>query len=200
MTRKSVLCAVMTSAALLAGCVVLPTAPAVVALPGSQKGFDQFRADDDACRSYSYAAIGGTAQVATNNAAGTAAAGTAIGAAIGAIIGSATGQAGAGAAIGAGTGLLFGGLAGADYAGASSYQLQRQYDATYLQCMYAHGNRVPARMVYRGPGPYGPAYAPMYRSAPTVPPDYRPADVPPDYRPSGVPPDYHAPASVPPDY
>ena len=199
MTKKSVICASMTSVALLAGCVVLPTAPSVVALPGSQKGFDQFRADEDACRSYSYAAIGGTAQAATNNAAGTAVAGTAIGAAIGAIIGSATGQAGPGAAIGAGTGLLFGGLAGADYAGHSSYQLQRQYDATYVQCMYAHGNRVPARFVYRSPPPYGPAYAPVYRPAPAVPPDYRPSDVPPDYRaPESVPPDYRPPDATPP--
>jgi drug/metabolite transporter (DMT)-like permease len=89
---------------------------------------------------------------------------------IAAIIGSASGQAGSGAAIGAGTGLLFGSVAGADYAGFSSYQLQRQYDASYAQCMYARGNRVPARFVYRGPPRrYAPAYPPDYR-----PPDYAP--------------------------
>src|SRR5678816_4196235 len=48
----------------------------------------------------------------------------------------------------AGTGLLFGSVAGADYAGYSSYQLQRQYDVSYGQCMYARGNRVPAQFVY----------------------------------------------------
>jgi len=182
MVKRSVVLAAVTSVLLLGGCVVLPTAPTVAALPGSQKGFDQFRADEDACRSYSYAAVGGAGQVATNNAAANAAVGTAIGAAAGAIIGSATGQAGAGAAIGAGTGLLFGGIAGADYAGYSSYQLQRQYDVTYVQCMYARGNRVPGRFVYRGPPrryapPYAPPYAPDY-----PPPDYvPPGSVPPDY-------------------
>ena len=173
------------AAVVLGGCVILPTAPTIAALPGSRTGFDQFRADDDACRSNAYAAVGGAGQFAMNNAAANAAAGTALGAAAGAIIGSASGQAGAGAAIGAGTGLLFGGLAGADYAGYSSYQLQRQYDATYLQCMYAHGNRVPAQFVYRGPPRrYGPPYAPYNRMPDGAPPDYRPRqDVPPDYVP-----------------
>ena len=183
MVKRTAVLASVASVLVLGGCVILPTAPTVAALPGSQKGFEQFRVDDDACRSYSYAAVGGAGQVATNNAAANAAAGTAIGAAAGAIIGSATGQAGAGAAIGAGTGLLFGSAAGADYAGYSSYQLQRQYDVTYVQCMYARGNRVPARFVYRGPPPrYAPAYPPGYRLPDDVPPDYRPSDdVPPDY-------------------
>jgi len=173
----------VTSVLVLAGCVILPTAPTVAALPGSRTGFEQFRADDDACRSDAYAAVGGAGQVAMNNAAANAAVGTAIGAAAGAIIGSATGQAGSGAAIGAGTGLLFGSAAGADYAGVSSYQLQRQYNAVYAQCMYARGNRVPARFVYRGPPRrYAPAYPPDYR-LPDVPPDYRPPDYAPTYPP-----------------
>ena len=185
MVKRSVVLASITSVLVLGGCVVLPTAPTVAALPGSQKGFEQFRTDDDACRSYSYAAVGGAGQVAMNNAAANAALGTALGAAAGAIIGSATGQAGAGAAIGAGTGLLFGSVAGADYAGFSSYQLQRQYDVTYVQCMYTRGNRVPARFVYRGPPRrYAPAYAPDYRPPDYAPPYYRPPDhAPPDYSP-----------------
>ena len=47
----------------------------------------------------------------------------------------------------------------------SNEKLQRQYDATYLQCMNSRGNKVPARFVYRGPPP---GYAPDY-----APPDYR---------------------------
>ena len=189
MLKRSVFLASVTSVFVLGGCVVLPTAPTIAALPGSRTGFEQFRGDDDACRNNAYAAVGGAGQFAMNNAAANAAAGTALGAAAGAIIGSATGQAGAGAAIGAGTGLLFGSAAGADYAGYSSYQLQRQYDAIYLQCMYARGNRVPAQFVYRGPPrryppAYAPAYAPYDRTPGDVPPDYRPPDyVPPSYPP-----------------
>ena len=173
MPKKSIVSVSTAAALLLAGCVVMPTAPSIVAMPGSQKSLDQFRADEDACRGYTQAAVGGAGQAVANNTAVNAAAATAFGAAVGAIIGSATGQAGPGAAIGAGTGLLFGGAANANYAGYSSYQLQRQYDATYLQCMYARGNRVPARFVYRGPPP---GYPPRY-----APPDY---GVPPDYYPS----------------
>ena len=178
MVNRSMLLASVASVLVLGGCVVLPTGPSVAALPGSRTGFEQFRADDDACRSFAYSAVGGAGQYAMNNAAGNAAAGTALGAAAGAIIGSATGQAGAGAAVGAGTGLLFGSLAGADYAGYSSYQLQRRYDVSYGQCMYARGNRVPAQFVYRAPPRgYAPAYGPYYRV---------PEDVPPDYVPSGA--------------
>ena len=40
----------LASAAVVSGCVVMPTAPMIAALPGSQKNFDQFRIDDDNCR------------------------------------------------------------------------------------------------------------------------------------------------------
>jgi hypothetical protein len=126
--------------------------------------------DDVDCRSYAYSTVAGPSQAASNTAAANAVGGAALGAAAGAIIGSATGNAGPGAAIGAGTGLLFGSAAGANSLGYSSYGLQRQYDNAYVQCMYAHGNRVPARFVGRGSPP------PTYRGAP-------PADVPPDYVP-----------------
>jgi hypothetical protein len=188
----------LAGAASLAGCVVLPTAPMVTVFPGSAKPFDQFRVDDDSCRSYAYSSVVGPSQAASNTAAANAVGSAALGAAAGAIIGSATGAAGAGAAIGAGTGLLFGSAAGANALGYSSYALQRQYDSVYVQCMYAHGNRVPARLVAYGSPMVG--YPPP-RSQPRnlspsagVPPDYRaPAD--------GVPPDYRAPAdSAPPGY
>jgi hypothetical protein len=35
---------------LLAGCASVPSGPSVMALPGSAKGADEFRADDAACR------------------------------------------------------------------------------------------------------------------------------------------------------
>lgn len=171
----------LAGAASLAGCVVLPTAPMVTVFPGSAKPFDQFRVDDDSCRSYAYSSVIGPSQAASNTAAANAVGSAALGAAAGAIIGSATGAAGAGAAIGAGTGLLFGSAAGANALGYSSYALQRQYDSVYVQCMYAHGNRVPAR-VYGGGRPYP---APAYNAPP-------PEDVPPDYvprpSPSSIPP------------
>src|SRR5690348_1179132 len=156
---------------LLAGCVVMPTAPMVTVLPGTGKPFDQFHADDANCRNYAYSMVAGPSQAATNTAAANAAAGTAIGAAAGALIGAASGSAGTGAAIGAVTGLLFGSAAGANALGYSYYDLQRQYDGAYIQCMYAHGDRVPTRM-------YGRAYpAPAYSApapSPDVPPDYVP--------------------------
>lgn len=148
----------------LAGCVTVPTGPAVMALPGTAKSFDQFRADDVACRDFAQYSLGpGTEKAAADNATANAAGGALFGAAAGAIIGAATGQAGQGAAIGAGTGLLFGSAAGANAAGYSSYGMQRRYDMAYLQCMYAKGNQVPG----------GPRYAPRhYGPQPyAVPPD-----------------------------
>ena len=173
---KPTLCAMsLGSAVLLAGCVIVPTAPMVTVLPGSTKPFDQFRVDDADCRNYAYSTVVGPSQAATNTAAANAAAGTAIGAAAGAIIGSASGNAGAGAAIGAGTGLLFGSAAGANAWNYSYYGLQRQYDAAYVQCMYAHGNRVPARVYGAADGAYTVRTYPAPRSAPEdVPPDYVP--------------------------
>ncbi|MDE2361008.1 MAG: glycine zipper family protein [Betaproteobacteria bacterium] len=185
MIMKPVLMTSLASGMLLAGCVTLPTAPTMMALPGSHKGFDQFRSDEATCRNYAQDAVGGPGQAAVNNAAANAAVGTALGAAAGAIIGSASGQAGPGAAIGAGTGLLFGSAAGGDAAGYSSYQLQHQYDMAYLQCMYAHGNRIPGRIVYRGP-------APNYPPANYPPPNYPP----PNLTPRGNPPASYPPPSV----
>lgn len=175
----------VAGAILVAGCVVMPTAPMVTVLPGSNKPFDQFHADDANCRGYAYSMVAGPSQAATNTAAANAAAGTALGAAAGALIGSATGSAGAGAAIGAGTGLLFGSAAGANAYGYSYYDLQRQYDSAYIQCMYAHGNRVPARM-YGGAYP-APAYAAPAPSS-DVPPDYVPKPGPGSIPPPDTPP------------
>jgi OmpA family protein len=157
----------LAAALVVAGCVTVPTGPAVMALPGSSKNFDAFRADDVSCREYAQYQLGPVAgQEGQNRAVANAAGGAALGAAAGAIIGSVSGNAGHGAAIGAGTGLLFGSAVGADAAGYTSYDLQRRYDAAYLQCMYAKGNQVPAGRRY-SPRRYGP---PVYGP----PPDYVP--------------------------
>ena len=161
----------------LGGCVTVPTGPAVMVLPGQYKPFDQFRIDDLDCRNYAFAAIGGQTPAATDSAAATALGAAAIGAAAGALIGSATGQAGQGAAIGAGMGGVFGGTAAAGQGAASSYQLQRRYDAAYMQCMYARGNQIPSAVApnagYGSPPPrqYGPPPA-QYGAPPGGNPQY----------------------------
>lgn len=125
---------------LLAACTSMPTGPRVMALPGTGKSFEQFRADDLECRQYALAQVGGVSasQAATESGLKSAAVGTAIGAVAGAAIG---GHQGAGA--GAGTGLLVGSMAGVGAADASAYRSQQHFDNAYIQCMYAKGERVP---------------------------------------------------------
>jgi len=161
----------------LAGCVTVPTGPAVTAFPGQYKPWDQFRVDDAECRQFASVSIGGQSQAAVDASAANAATASAIGAAAGAIIGSATGQAGQGAAVGAGMGLLFGSAAGSNVAYGSSVQLQQRYDGAYMQCMYAKGNQIPVRMSgppayqnYSGP----PGGAPPGQSYPPPQPQPRP--------------------------
>ena len=156
----------------LAACVSPPTGPSVAALPGTGKTGQQFAADDVNCRTYATYVTGGVspADAAGNAGVGSAVAGAALGAGTGALIGAASGAAGAGAAIGAGAGLLLGGIIGAGNAQASGYAAQSSYDAGYMRCMYASGNRVPAvaqaypvvrpAVVY--PAPYYPYYRPYY--------------------------------------
>ena len=124
----------------LAACATHPTGPAVMALPGTGKGFDQFRFDESGCRQYAYEQVGGVtpSKAADESALRSAAVGTALGAAAGAAI-----DGGSGAAAGAGVGLLVGGLAGAGAAHGSAYDAQQRYDNAYIQCMYAKGHRVP---------------------------------------------------------
>jgi hypothetical protein len=44
---------------------------------------------------------------------------------------------------GASTGLPIGSVAGAGAADTSAYDVQRRYDYSYEQCMYANGHRIP---------------------------------------------------------
>ena len=84
----------------LCACVSLPEGPSLPAYPGTKKTFDQFSADDAACRQYALASVGGkTAQQrATESPVASAAVGTAVGAAAGALAG---GSEGAGVGAGA---------------------------------------------------------------------------------------------------
>lgn len=156
----------------LTGCVSTPQAPSVMAMPGSGKTYEQFRADDGLCRSTAYNSLNGQANEANNKTVATAAAGTAIGAAAGALIGSAGGPHGTanGLAVGAASGLLVGSAVAGGNGGYAQGSLQDQYNAIYIQCMYAKGNKVPQSYTYD-----------ERDRAPEVPPDYAP--VPPDYRP-----------------
>ena len=125
---------------LLSACVSMPSGPGVLVLPGTGKNFDQVRADDVSCRQYAQYQLGGATpdQAAIDSGVRSAALGTVLGAVAGAAL---DGRSGAGA--GAGAGLLFGGLSGASAGNASGYELQRRYDFSYQQCMYAKGHRVP---------------------------------------------------------
>lgn len=131
---------VLPALLLISACASIPNGPSTMALPGTNKNFDQFRNDDNSCRQFAREQIGGTTanQAASDSFAGSAFVGTLLGAAIGAATG---GDEGAGA--GAATGLFIGSLIGVDQANASSYGVQRRYDGAYIQCMYAKGHRVP---------------------------------------------------------
>lgn len=136
----------------LTACATVPTGPDVMALPGSGRSFDEFRADDADCRDYAFQQIGGKArqQAANDQALTNAAVGTAVGAVAGAAIG---GRGGAG--VGAGMGLIVGSASGADAVLGSGYGSQRRYDIAYVQCMYGRGHRVPVNGNYT-PSPAAP--------------------------------------------
>lgn len=166
---------------LLAGCVIAPTGPSVMVLPGSSKSFEQFRADEMDCRQYAQYQTGGRSadQAAVDAGVRSAALGTVVGAAAGAAIG---GHNGAG--VGAGTGLLFGSMAGTGGAQSSAYGTQRQYDNAYIQCMYARGHQVP---LYQGQ--IRSRSMPESSSTPPPPPPGYPPPPPPNYAapPPGLP-------------
>jgi hypothetical protein len=141
-----------------------------MALPGTSKSFEQFRRDDSDCRTYAQSQIapGTVEQADINSGLASAAVGTALGAVAGAAIG---GHHAAG--YGAATGLAVGSLAGINTAQVSSGSYQRHYDAAYMQCMYAKGERIPASAGMAGgqvPSQYVPG--PTYGMPP--PPGYSP--------------------------
>ena len=143
--------------ALLSGCVTRPGGPVIVVFPGAGKTFDQYRADDRACRQ--------TAQE-PGEAAGQDAADpgrrdltaivdrqdSVIGATGGLLVSRATGSRPGDVRTGAG---------------------QPRRDGPYLRCMYGKGNLVPA--------PASMPYPPPPRGVqPAPPPDFYPLP-PPDF-------------------
>ena len=195
--RKAVLFAAPL-ALVLGACATVPTGPSVMVLPGTGKPFEQFQADDAACRQFALNAAGITTKRAAGDSLVTGAAvGTAVGAAAGAALGAAAGNPAIGAAAGAGVGLLGGTAVGGSYADSNVHSVQRRYDVGYMQCMYAKGNQIP---VSRGAVPYSsnrvsttppppppPAMTtPPPGSAPAAPPTATPPNIPPP--PAGAPP------------
>jgi len=168
--------AVFSGLLVLGGCASVPTGPSVMALPGTGKNFEQFRADDHACRQFALDQIGGVdaAESAANAGIRSAVVGTAVGAVAGAAIG---GRDAAG--VGAGTGLLVGSMAGSGAAQQSAHGTQRQYDNAYVQCMYAKGEKVPVAGAMAHPQVVAPP-APMYQPPP-VPAGIYPPPPPPGY-------------------
>ena len=167
----------LTALVALAGCVVMPTGPSQMALPGTGKSFDQFRNDDGGCRQYAFEQIGGqtATQAQSSSAVQSAAVGTVVGALAGAAIGGSSG-----AAAGAGVGLLGGSVVGASTGNVSGYEAQYRYDMAYVQCMYARGHKVPTngRFTSTGQHTYS-APPPPARSAPPPPPPGSPPPPPP---------------------
>lgn len=118
----------------LAACVPAQMGPTVNVMPGAGKSFEQFQADQAACKAYANDQVAGARKQANQQAVGTALIGTALGAGLGA----AAGNAGVGAAAGAaaGTGVAAGNAQNA------ALTIQQQYDNAYSQCMYAKGEQV----------------------------------------------------------
>ena len=159
--RRVASCVTLAGTLALGACAVAPPAgPSIMAMPAQGKSFEQFQADDAACRGFASASIGygDPGVAATNSAVTSAAVGTVLGAAAGAAIGAAAGNPALGAAAGAGGGLLLGSASGANAAAYSGASMQRRYDIGYIQCMAAKGESVPS--VAGNPGGAYPAGAP----------------------------------------
>ena len=164
----------LAAALLLAACATVPTGPSVMVLPGMGKSFEQFQADDAVCRQWAAQQTGTTPRrAATESTVSGAAIGTAVGAVAGAALGAAAGSPATGAAVGAGVGLAGGTAAGASSAGEASWSVQRRYDMTYMQCMYAKGNQIPiaggSQSMYTPPAATPPAASAPANVAPPPP-------------------------------
>jgi uncharacterized protein YcfJ len=119
-------------------CAPTVMAPSVPVMPGANKPFDQFAADQQTCQAYANSQTAPLTAQANTQALGTALFTTALGAGLGAAIGG-----GRGAAIGAASGAVVGGATGAQVSSIAGTGIQQQFDIYYGQCMYARGNQVP---------------------------------------------------------
>jgi len=152
----------------LNACAPTVMAPTVPVMPGPNKPFPQFQADQQTCQAYANSQTAPLAAQANNQAIGGALLTTALGAGLGAAIGG-----GRGAAIGAASGAAIGTGMAAQGSSIAGMSIQQQYDIYYSQCMYARGNQVPgfsptqyAIPPYPGAGgpppPYGAPPPPPY--------------------------------------
>jgi hypothetical protein len=174
----------------LTACVAPPLGPSIPVMPGANKNFDAFAADQAACQQYASAQIAPSVAAANNQAVGGALLSSALGAGLGAGIGAVAGNAGRGAAIGAASGGALGIFANAGGAPYAQMSLQQQYDVMYGECMTARGNSVP--------GFSPPPGAPPYRAGPTAPPPPGPGQYPSSYPGPGPYPSPYPGAPVPP--
>ncbi len=145
MRNRNTAAAGLAAVALLSACASPPMGPTVAVMPGPNKPFEIFQADDAGCRGWANQAVQGQADAANNRAVGSAVIGTVLGAGLGAAIGG-----GRGAAIGAGSGALVGTAYGANGSQWSQMGIQRQYNVAYQQCMYSRGNQVPGYVAVYG--------------------------------------------------
>ncbi len=174
---------------LLSACVTVPAGPSMSALPGSRKAWDQFQADDVACRQFAAQQGGVPAEAAANAGVSSAIVGTVLGAAVGGLLGG-----GEGAAVGAGMGLFTGGVVGAGNAQVAGSVTQQRFDNAYFQCMYASGHRVPAPAGYVSSSRRAPTAVASTRGAPPPNAAIPPPDAPPPRTTFNVPPN----AAIPP--
>jgi uncharacterized protein YcfJ len=152
----------MAAVIALGGCAPAVMAPTVPVMPGANKPFDQFAADQQTCQAYANSQTAPMTAQANNQAAGGALLTTVLGAGLGAAFGG-----GRGAAIGAASGAVVGGSMAARNSSMAGMGIQQQYDIFYSQCMYARGNQVPGF----APAQYAlPPYPGAVPGAPLPPP------------------------------
>jgi uncharacterized protein YcfJ len=170
----------MVAVIALTACAPTVMAPTVPVMPGANKPFDQFAADQQVCQAYANSQTAPLSAQANNQAVGSALLTTALGAGLGAAVGG-----GRGAAIGAASGAVLGGAVGAQGSSIAGMNIQQQFNIFYSQCMYARGNQVPgfSPNMYAippypgagGPPPGGPppqGYGPPPGAYPPPPPRY----------------------------
>lgn len=164
------LAGMMAAVIALSACAPTVMAPTVPVMPGANKPFDQFAADQQTCQAYANSQTAPMAAQANNQAAGGALLTTMLGAGLGAAFGG-----GRGAAIGAASGALVGTGMAAQNSSLAGMNIQQQYNIFYAQCMYARGNQVPGF----APNQYAlPPYPGAAPGAPVAPPPGAPVPPP----------------------
>ena len=142
--NKGRFCVFCLTLLLLNACAAIPSGPSVMVLPNPSKSFAVFQSEDLSCRNWAALQTGiAPADAVNRNLVSGAAVGALMGAGLGAAIGAVSGNAGIGAAIGGGAGLIGGTAAASGPAYGSGWEIQRRYDISYQQCMYAKGNHLP---------------------------------------------------------